>query len=266
VVRLAHISDLHFGAADGRALRALCEALNAARPDAVVATGDITQAGRRREFEQAAQFFRRLPRPLMAIPGNHDAPVFNPLWRFADTWGRFRRILKSPPGAVLDLKGARLIGLNSARAAGPSLDWSRGRLSTAQIVDAARAALEAPPEALKVVALHHPMALAEGRAGQAVVARAEEALRAFGTAGVDLILTGHVHLSRADVLDGARTMVAATAGTAASTRQRGEAPSFNLIDGDGGVMSISMCGFDSGGYAEFRRAHFRRGPHGWRRE
>ncbi len=246
------------------ALKMLSGTLNAASPDAIIATGDITQSGREREFEEAAAYFREFSAPLMVIPGNHDVPVYNPLLRFADPWRRFRRILKTEPGAVLDLQGFRVIGLNSARRAGSTFDWSQGDLSARQIKKAAQAAKDAPIGALRVVGLHHPVESAPGKAGQAVIGRAGDALGAFSEAGVDIILTGHVHISRARVHAGStRSLVIATAGTACSTRQRGEAPSFNLIEGDRSAVSIALCRFEEGHYAERVRRQFTQDERGW---
>lgn len=254
MIRIAHVSDLHFGAADPAAIAALGAALSESEPNAVIVTGDVTQFGRRREFVDAAAFLRGVEPPLMVIPGNHDAPVFAPLLRIAAPWRRFRRILRFETGAVLDLDGARIIGLNSARRASMHHDWSRGRLSRRQIEGAAAAAADAPDTALRVVALHHPVhTIHEHRSGQAVVSRAQHALDAFGDVRVDLVLTGHAHRANVAVrAAGTSSLVVASAGTASSTRTRGEAPSFNLIDGDRNGIDVQVLEYESGRY--LRRA------------
>lgn len=266
MIRIAHLSDLHFGAADPAAIARLSVCIEQIAPDAVVVTGDVTQHGRRSEFLEAAAFFDALTPTLLIVPGNHDAPVFAPVLRMTKPWRRFRRILKFETGAVLDLAGARVIGLNSARRGSLHPDWSRGRLSRAQIDGASAAALEARPGDLRIVALHHPIQASEGRAGRAVVARAEEALVAFGDARVDLVMTGHAHRAGAFVREAGRsTLVVSTAGTASSTRTRGEAPSYNLIDGDGSAFAVSQLVFDGRFYQAGCVNRFIASGTGWRR-
>ena len=71
-VVIAHISDPHVAASGDTSVveRAVC-AVNAARPDLVVLTGDITRSGR--EAGRAADVLSALTvRPAMAVLGNHD--------------------------------------------------------------------------------------------------------------------------------------------------------------------------------------------------
>ncbi|HPK02011.1 MAG TPA: metallophosphoesterase, partial [Candidatus Sumerlaeota bacterium] len=43
----------------------------------VVLSGDITQRARRAQFRAARTFVDRLAAPVLAIPGNHDLPLFS---------------------------------------------------------------------------------------------------------------------------------------------------------------------------------------------
>ena len=45
--RVLHISDVHFGVEDRRALDAFTEAVHEVQPDAIICTGDLTQRARR---------------------------------------------------------------------------------------------------------------------------------------------------------------------------------------------------------------------------
>lgn len=266
MLRLAHLSDLHFGAADPNALEALKEAVSGAGPDLVVITGDITQAGRSREFAEASHYFKRFEAPLFILPGNHDAPVYSLPLRFIDPWKRFREAFGAQTDAVIHLSGATVVGLNSARRASPSLDWSRGQLSQAQIELASQAFQRAENGAARIVALHHPVLPGPGRAGAAVVGSAETALETFARESVDLILTGHVHIADADIHEReGRAMIVARAGTASSTRERGEAPSFNLIELAGERMDIDTLSLGADGYRRTATRRFMSAPDGWRR-
>ena len=80
--RLLHLSDLHVGTVEEPEIeRALDTLIERADPTLIVATGDLTHRARPQEHRRAAEFLKRLERPLLVIPGNHDIP-----WAFP---GRF---------------------------------------------------------------------------------------------------------------------------------------------------------------------------------
>ncbi len=266
MLRLAHLSDLHFGAADPDALEELKKAVAKAAPDLAIVTGDVTQSGRRREFAEASAYFKTFEAPLFILPGNHDAPVYSLPLRFIDPWKRFRNAFGAQTDAALHLPGATIVGLNSARRAAPSLDWSRGQISSAQLRLTEQEFALAPAGAARIIALHHPVIPGPGRAGAAVVGSAETALEAFAKDKVDLILTGHVHVADADAHEHyGRSMIIARAGTATSTRVRGEAPSFNMIELSEGRADIHTLSLGGDGYQSTAQRRFVPATEGWRR-
>ena len=87
---------------------------------------------------------------------------------------------------------------------------------------------------LKVVVTHHPFDLPDQSGDVDLVGRADEAMDVFSRCGVDLLLSGHFHVSEAGST-AARHEIAGysalvvQAGTATSTRGRGEENSFNVL-------------------------------------
>ncbi len=241
---IAHISDLHFGAAATRAVDALRVSLEEQQPDLVVVTGDITQEGRKREFEEARSFLVSLPGRVFVVPGNHDVPVRN-LWaRFTAPYDRFGRFVNPDINPIYSSSRLKLVGLNSARRAAVDVNWSYGRLSRTQIENAAAQLNAATPAAIKAVAVHHPFIKGPGRAGARTVGRGAEALSAFAEAGLDFALTGHVHRSKAEVhAVGSRNIVLVQAGTATSVRTRHEPPAYNLVLAQTNKLTVSVFGF-----------------------
>ena len=80
--KIAHISDLHFGAADEQVAERLVESIDELRPDLAVVSGDLTQRARPSQFREARAFLDRLKSFQLIVPGNHDVPLYNVVGRF----------------------------------------------------------------------------------------------------------------------------------------------------------------------------------------
>jgi 3',5'-cyclic AMP phosphodiesterase CpdA len=230
VTRIAHLSDLHFGAVSQRTLERLAAKVAEISPDIVVVTGDLTQAGRRSEFKAAAEFLHSLSRPLVAIPGNHDVPVYHLPRRFFAPWRLFREHIGRLARTYAECERVAIIGVNSARRAQPRFNWSYGRLRRRDIAAAAQKAKKVSEGRLVFVAVHHPFQPGVGSVGAVTVGRAREAIAAFAEAGVAGVMTGHVHVTSVAPIPPDDALLSIQAGTSASTRLRHEAASFLQID------------------------------------
>jgi 3',5'-cyclic AMP phosphodiesterase CpdA len=187
-VRLLHISDLHAGSVEESAVEGSLEPfVEGLEPELIVVTGDLAHRGRRREHERAAAFLRGLDRPLLVIPGNHDIPYSFPA-RFTRPWAEFERQWETVE-PVHRSNGLLVVGLNSVR------PWRHqsGGIREPQIRRAAELLAQAPPGALRVVAIHHHLIGAPWRSRKKPVARRSEVLAGLVDAGAELILAGHIH-------------------------------------------------------------------------
>ncbi|GAA0861533.1 metallophosphoesterase [Sphingopyxis soli] len=189
--RLFHISDLHFGLEDHKALDWFARCVRVERPAAVLITGDLTMRARSREFAAACDWIAALDVPVTVEVGNHDLPYFNPFARFFRPYARIRRI----EGLVereLDLDGVAVVPLKTTARAQWRLDWSKGRV-TRRALDRTLAAIDALPADTDVlVTAHHPLVEA-GTKGRALTRGGERALTELAARGVAAVLTGHVH-------------------------------------------------------------------------
>jgi len=186
--RILHVSDLHFGAGDDPELgEALAGLLARVAPDLVIASGDLTNRGRRGEHERAAAFLRRLGPPVLAVPGNHDIPYTLPA-RFTTPWREFERQWQTPEPEHAG-EGVHVVGLNSVR------PWRHqsGGVSDAQLERVTAKLRRAAPGALRVVALHHQMIGAPWRSRKKPVARRNHVLAKLVDSGAELIVGGHIH-------------------------------------------------------------------------
>jgi 3',5'-cyclic AMP phosphodiesterase CpdA len=227
MTRIAHISDTHFGTEDASVCAALRNALLREAPDLIVLSGDITQRARRTQFRAARTFLDSLaPIPVLALPGNHDLPLFDLFTRFTQPYRHYKGHICPVLNPVWQGPEVAVLGVNSTRV----LRHKHGALLPDVVREVAER-LGTLSQPFKVVALHHPLAVIEDSDRRNRARAAAEALRAWIGAGADLFLGGHIHLPYCiPVRPGLRQAVVLQAGTAVSTRRRGGRPnSFNLI-------------------------------------
>ncbi|MCQ8185390.1 metallophosphoesterase family protein [Parvularcula maris] len=264
--RIAHLSDLHFGSTDPAQLEALAGILASDGIEAIVVSGDITQSGRKHEFADAARWFEALDMDVMVVPGNHDTPVYNLASRFLKPWSRYERIAGFAEEPIEERDSFVFAGLNSARRIRPSLDWSTGKLSRRQL-DAIGAAYAEAEGRLRICSFHHPILGFEdgGSAGRAVLPKADEVMRTLTDAKVDVVMTGHVHKARITVVEeDGWSFILSQAGTAVSTRLRGEAASYNVLTQEGeDRLRLSTHRWGEGGFAKEVAHRFERTKAGW---
>jgi len=252
---VAHLSDLHFGRSDPRLVAALLADLAEAEPDLVAISGDLTQRARSHQFAEARAFLGEIAAPLVVVPGNHDiAPLYRPFTRLLRPRDKFRRLLPHDdfPSAWHGT-GVVAIGLDSTR----PLRWKSGALTDAHLDRLDRLLDNAPVEAMRLVVLHHPPADAGGGHPFAVLL----------DHGIDLVLTGHAHHARVDLVNdsGGGALVLVQAGTACSTRRRGEPNAYGLIRLEPRQIEVTMRDWTGERFRPRRPVHFRKQGVLWRR-
>ena len=224
---LLQISDPHFGTEQTLAVEALALMARQQQPDLLVLSGDITQRARPAQFRAARAFMDRLGAPLLAIPGNHDIPLFN-LWaRWKHPHARHCAAFGMDLEPVFRSPDLLVVGLNTTRA----YRHENGELSTAQIDRVAMLLAGATAAQLRIVVVHQPMAVERAVDVKNLLIGHKQAQRIWARAGAAMVLGGHIHLPFVVPLPGlARPLWAVQAGTAVSSRVREGAPnSVNLL-------------------------------------
>lgn len=112
--RFAILGDLHFGSPNGnRMARAAIAEINESGADLVIQLGDVTDQGRRSEFEQAAEVLEQVEPPLTTMLGNHDV-YSREEQRVAGREYYGNSFGREPDGVLLEHKGVRFAVLDSA--------------------------------------------------------------------------------------------------------------------------------------------------------
>lgn len=267
---LIHISDIHFGRVDYAIVERLREKIVEIAPDLIVVSGDLTQRARSAQFIEARKFLDSLPMPQIVVPGNHDIPMHNVFARFAAPLDKYKRYITEDLQPFFSDAEIAVVGINTAR----SLTIKDGRINERQIAGVCERMRELPDEMLKVVVTHHPFDLPENHTDEDdLVDNAEEAMQAFADCGADVFLSGHLHVSSISEtasrykLESGRNALVIQAGTATSTRGRGEANSFNVLEFEQPNLIIKRfeCENPSKGFTGAQIKHYEKYVNGWRK-
>jgi 3',5'-cyclic AMP phosphodiesterase CpdA len=243
---IAHLSDPHFGRILPTTVEALIASVVAAKPDLVVVSGDFTQRARHSEFEEARRFLNALPFPRLVVPGNHDVPLYNIFARTLKPLSKYRSYIGDDLEPFYSDEEIAVLGINTAR----SLTFKGGRLNRKQVERSAARLQACATGVTRIIVTHHPFDAPLANKMRDVVGRARMAMRSFARCGVDLILSGHLHISHtgesaARYKIPGHSALLIQAGTSTSSRGRGELNSFNIVQIARPMVSLQRMTWDA---------------------
>ncbi|MCL4838130.1 MAG: metallophosphoesterase [Thermoanaerobaculia bacterium] len=263
--RLFHLSDVHFGPHHQPEVARAAAALVAERqPDLVLLSGDLTQRAKPAQFRAARSFVDGLARPVLVVPGNHDVPLYRVWERLFAPFGAYRRHFARELEPVFRDEELAVAGVNTAHA------WTlkNGRLRRRQLAGLAAFFAGEPPGRCRIVVAHHQLVPAPGARSRVAMRRAQAVAAAYARAGVELVVSGHLHeafvLPSDEAFPGlGPPFLIVHCGTTTSDRGRGRerrAHSCTWIEIDGEAIALSMLRHDpaSGRFAERERHRFPR--------
>lgn len=246
--RILHISDLHFGPPFVPAVaEALLRSIPALEPDTVVISGDLTQRAKREQFQQASEFFERLPDvPKLIIPGNHDVALWRVFERLFKPHALYREYISPDLDPILHVGNVVMVGLDSTA---PRRSISNGRIYRRQLRHAAEAFADVAPDKVRIVVAHHHFAPGHDRVFDVPMPGSKRAINCFVEQRVEMILGGHLHRSyignSLNFFPGHhrdRGVIIVQCGTTTSSRGKGserEENTFNLIEAGAETLTVT---------------------------
>lgn len=254
--QIAHISDIHFGTEMPELVEALEADIHRLSPDLLLVSGDLTQRAKNRQFQAAKEFLDRFSAPKVIVPGNHDIPLFDVLTRLRRPFQRFSEWITDDmyPSYMDDELG--VIGVNSVQAT----NWKEGRLSREKLARLTDYFNQLDDALFKILVLHHNVVFSPiSKRGKTSIGMLDNFNRLI-QCGVDMICFGHDHRSFITGLPVSDTSefksILAQAGTAVSSRTRGEANSYNVITKNGSQVTITVKYFENGQFVSKKLSRF----------
>lgn len=203
---IVQISDLHVGSQFlPEKFETLVNEVNQLHPDYIVVTGDLTNEGLMKEYEQCKNLLTQFnAKKIVSISGNHD--YRNTGYLLFKKYFPFETVNELNDKVVL-------ITVGTARP-----DRNEGEVGYRQNLWLERT-MKKYKDKVKILAMHHHLvAIPDTGSDQLTVVDAGDVLRTILDTGVDLVLCGHKH--RPWVWNFGKLMVV-NAGTATSERVRG---------------------------------------------
>lgn len=224
-MKIAHLSDLHFGTEQPFLVQQLIEEMGRINPDLIVISGDLTQRARISQYKAAKQFINEIGRDrVLCVPGNHDISLYNLFERIIFPFKKYRQYIHPHIWSAFKNDEVAIFGINSVT---PYKTMS-GYITDKELNRIKQFFEDQPADIFKIAVMHHNLIKSERHK---VINDAEKIINIFADCGVNLVLSGHIHYACIETLKRSfltHNMYVVTAGTAISTRTM--APnSFNTI-------------------------------------
>ena len=179
---------LHHMGNTAKQLKRTVERLNAMdpRPDLVIASGDLTESGKRKEYDRLVDILDGLKSPLYVMPGNHDDRQ-----KFREAFAHHPYLPTATPtlSYVIESYAARIICLDSTE------PGYTGGVMDEQRLTWLRSRLQEEPDRPTFIFVHHPPFKTGINALDAVAFKGVQEFGAIVSqfTNVQRVCSGHIH-------------------------------------------------------------------------
>ncbi|MEE1157136.1 MAG: metallophosphoesterase family protein [Methanobrevibacter sp.] len=243
---IAHISDLHISddAFDEAVFMQAVTEINNLQPDMIILSGDVTNNGYYRQYQQAIKYLDMFDAPLFAVPGNHDARNLG--------HQSFEELIGESSWKLTKEDDFMVIGLDSSspdedrgHVGNPQRMWMEHQLDQCVINDLSSI----------IVLHHHVIPIPDTGRERNVLSDAGDLLKTLTTHEVDLILCGHKHVPNVWRIN---DTIVVNAGSISSNKLRGKiGNSYNvyIIDDDTIEIFLNNVGGEKFLFGKYQRKH-----------
>ena len=243
---IAHISDLHVSstAFDEAVFMQAVTEINNLQPDMIILSGDVTNNGYYRQYQQAIKYLDMFDAPLFAVPGNHDARNLG--------HQSFEELIGESSWKLTKEDDFMVIGLDSSspdedrgHVGNPQRMWMEHQLDQCVINDLSSI----------IVLHHHVIPIPDTGRERNVLSDAGDLLKTLTTHEVDLILCGHKHVPNVWRIN---DTIVVNAGSISSNKLRGKiGNSYNvyIIDDDTIEIFLNNVGGEKFLFGKYQRKH-----------
>ncbi|WP_131782167.1 metallophosphoesterase family protein [Legionella gresilensis] len=193
-MKIAHISDLHFGMHNKQILNAFMNDIAEHKPDAVIISGDLTQRAKAWQFEQFKDFINRLSALVLTVPGNHDIPLHNPIARLFFPFQNYKQYVTNDLTITYSNEEVRILGINSVN----PYQVKDGQLSHKNLATITRY-FDIQDTKLNILFFHHNFDYLEGL--HKPLENDQEFLHYLKQSTVDIVCTGHLHYAHLGLIE-----------------------------------------------------------------
>jgi 3',5'-cyclic AMP phosphodiesterase CpdA len=187
------------------------------------------------------------------VPGNHDIPLFDLFTRFLKPRERYMTYITDDMTPCYVDDTLAIAGVDTTK----RFTTKHGEVSRDKI-EAAIAELTHFRRRWKLLVAHHPF-IVPPDSEERVVDGADEVLPLLEAAGVDLILTGHLHIPHSAGRNEEHTIVHVQAGTCISSRTRGQPNGYNQLRFEADEVTIVHREWAGSGFVDGESKRYGRG-------
>lgn len=224
-MRIIHLSDLHFGMHNQVIIDSFCMSLPRLNPDLIIISGDLTQRATNEHYKMLNLFINQLPVPFLAVPGNHDIPLYN-LWaRLNYPFKNFKNYVSKTLTTCFENNEVKILGVNSVT----PYKIKDGTLNK-KTINLIQNFFNEDSGQLNILFFHHNLNYFSGM--HHPLNNAEELINYLKISPVDIVCTGHLHYSNLKLIpkDQSNLYAILHAGSLSCQRTKDGKNSFYIIN------------------------------------
>jgi len=244
MMRIIHISDLHFGMHRANLIEYFLTDLTEINPDVIVISGDLTQRALTEQYRLLQSFLKRLPVQALIVPGNHDIPFYSPLIRLFNPFKQYKKYVSSELTSAFANEKLNILGVNSVT----PYKIKDGKLSE-ETIQRIKTHFKAIDGRLNILFFHHNLNYFSGM--HHPLNNAPEFIDYLKESPIHIVCTGHLHYANVTVIT-KKTLphlcAILHAGTLLCQRSKDGFNSYYVIEVDGLQCKIDLRVFNNNSF------------------